>query len=569
MQPELAKFLVTWFVIRKMDKWKEKLRLISDCRLINEHLEAKHFKMDHWGSIFPCLRKNMYAAKIDLKHAYFHLGLSDTLKEYVVLKVGDRCFQFQGAAFGLSPLPQLWILVMKTFSRLWKKKGILCCIYLDDILLFNTTARGVERDLEFMLRTLEDSGMVVNKEKSILQPCQVLDHLGFTIDFKEGCLLVPTEKLKTVRKELGKLLTNSFLSCRKMAAILGAVRSFLMAMPFLRAFTDTMSMFVKEQTHQGWDRKLPVPDSLQEEVRELKDLLKNWAGRPFQGKVAVRQLHSDSSQTGWAGVDSRTGAVVQEFWRGQDGLHINVKELQAAINTVRSLAKPRELVHLSVDNSVSFAYLSKGGGRLPHFNFLMRPFLRWCIEQRVHLRVSLVKSEDQLADSLSRLEKDPGDYTMDRSLFCRLRDGFRPFILPEVDMFASPGNAQLGKFVSRHPHWQAVGVDAVRCPLEAVHHCYANPPWTLILQWLCRLQQNPQVVCLMVVPFWVSATWWPLLVKLHCPGTPAVLVPPYRGMFRDCQGTFMNAPRWPLLCTVLSGRHYKANRFLLKTSTLF
>ena len=55
---------------------------------------------------------------------------------------------------------------------------------------------------------------------------------------------------------------------------------------------------------------------------------------------------------------------------------------------------------------------------------------------------------------------------MNRSLFCRLRGGFRPFIPTEVDMFASPGNAQLGKFVSRHPHWQAVGVDALKCPLE-------------------------------------------------------------------------------------------------------
>ena len=69
-------------------------------------------------------------------------------------------------------------------------------------------------------------------------------------------------------------------------------------MPFLRALTDTMSMFVKEQTHQGLERKLPVPGSLQEEVRELKDLLKNWAGRPFKGKVAVRQLQSDSSKIG-------------------------------------------------------------------------------------------------------------------------------------------------------------------------------------------------------------------------------------------------------------------------------
>ena len=46
-------------------------------------------------------------------------------------------------------------------------------------------------------------------------------------------------------------------------------------------------------------------------------------------------------------------------------MHISVKELQAAINTVRSLVNPMELVHLSVDNSVSFAYLSKGGEGSP------------------------------------------------------------------------------------------------------------------------------------------------------------------------------------------------------------
>ena len=40
LQPEQAKFLVPWFFIRKMDKGKEKLRLISDCRLLNDHLEA-------------------------------------------------------------------------------------------------------------------------------------------------------------------------------------------------------------------------------------------------------------------------------------------------------------------------------------------------------------------------------------------------------------------------------------------------------------------------------------------------------------------------------------------------
>ena len=36
---------------------------------------------------------------------------------------------------------------------------------------------------------------------------------------------------------------------------------------------------------------------------------------------------------------------------------------------------------------------------------------------------------------------------------------------PEVDMFASPGNCKLAKFVSRWPHHEAVGVDALKMDL--------------------------------------------------------------------------------------------------------
>jgi hypothetical protein len=79
----------------------------AETHLINEHMEARHFKMDHWVNIFPFLRKNVWAAKIDLKNAYFHLGLSEALKEFLVLKVGEKYYQFEGAAFDLSTLPQL------------------------------------------------------------------------------------------------------------------------------------------------------------------------------------------------------------------------------------------------------------------------------------------------------------------------------------------------------------------------------------------------------------------------------------------------------------------------------
>ena len=354
-----AKHLIPWFVIQK----GEKKRLITDCREINHYFQPKAFRLENWQEIFPFLRKGMWAAKIDLKHAYFHLALAEQLKDYMCIQVEETVFQFQAACFGLSTLPHAWQSVMKVFLKKWRKQGILCWVYLDDILLVGNSPTAVQKNLNKMLHDLEEAGMMINTKKSHLTPTQQVDHLGFSIDFKEGKLQVPQEKMKTIRKELGKILTHSEMSCRKMAAILGATRAFLMAMPFLRAFSDQMVQFVNQQESQGWDKRLPIPNMLKQQVREMSSIMEFWKGRTFQGKTAVRELHSDSSQEAWAGVDITTGKMVQEFWRDKSVLHINVKELEAAINTVKSLAKPGEHVCLKVDNSVTYWHLMKGGGK--------------------------------------------------------------------------------------------------------------------------------------------------------------------------------------------------------------
>ena len=82
-------------------------------------------------------------------------------------------------------------------------------------------------------------------------------------------------------------------------------------------------------------------------------------GRTFQGMCPVRFLHSDSSDQVWAGLDTTINTAVQDFWRDKSVFHINVKELRAAVHPIKSLGKPKEHIHLSVDNSVAVAYLRR------------------------------------------------------------------------------------------------------------------------------------------------------------------------------------------------------------------
>ena len=136
-------------------------------------------------------------------------------------------------------------------------------------------------------------------------------------------------------------------------------------------------------------------------------------------------------------VPGQIGNFVQEYWREKSSLHINVKELSAAICTVKSLAKPGETVSLSVDNQVIYYYLTKGGGRKNPFNAMLRPFSKWCKNQKITLNVNWVPSEKMLADPLSRWEIDRGDYSLDPLLFQWLKKIFSPHIDLETDLFAS------------------------------------------------------------------------------------------------------------------------------------
>ena len=111
-----------------------------------------------------------------------------------------------------------------------------------------------------------------------------------------------------------------------------------------------------------------------------------------------------------------------------------------------------------------------------------------------------------LADPINRWSADKGDYNPDQNLFIWLQNDFSQRGKLKTDMFASPGNSQLPQFVTRWPHWQAVAIDALQCPLNNLGMLYANPPWAVIGKWLHRLRENPKVICLVGCTYWVSTT---------------------------------------------------------------
>ena len=95
---------------------------------------------------------------------------------------------------------------------------------------------------------------------------------------------------------------------------------------------------------------------------------------------------------------------------------------------------------------------------------------------------------------------------------------------------------------------------------------YANPSWTLILGCLEKMRSHPHLECPTVVPYWVGAVWWPLLLRLCDRQKPVIIIQPKFGLFKNCLDQKMPPTRWPLLCVTLSGKCYREQKRKLKTS---
>ena len=100
------------------------------------------------------------------------------------------------------------------------------------------------------------------------------------------------------------------------------------------------------------------------------------------------------------------------------------------------------------------------------------------------------------ADFLSR-HPDPEDYQLRRDVFRRACATFG--VRMKVDLFANRYNRQLNQFYSMRPDPRALGVNALVQMWDTKTVLYANPPWSLIPDFLRKVDASRATV-LAVLP---------------------------------------------------------------------
>jgi len=96
--------------------------------------------------------------------------------------------------------------------------------YVDDILILVDSQESISTNLEVLIQTCNDAGLIVNESKSQLPPSQQVNYLGHKINLKARMVVLQQKKLKR-----GLEMTKAYLRRRKLspANIAGRVGTLL------------------------------------------------------------------------------------------------------------------------------------------------------------------------------------------------------------------------------------------------------------------------------------------------------------------------------------------------------
>ncbi len=521
-------------------------RPVFNLRHLNTYLRYDHFKMEGLFMLQGLLKAGNYVAKLDLKDAYFTVPMAQRHRRFLRFEWRGQLWQFAVLCFGLSLAPRVFTKLLKPIVTILRRQGIHLIIFLDDILLINETAEGLQADLTFCISLLETLGFILNLAKSVLPPAQRLDFLGLTLDTNLLKLFIPPDKVTDI-VALGQLLRSANTIClRNLAKFIGKVNATRMALLPSPLFSRHLQQDLIRGLHHfsSYNAYVVLSSEAHQELDFWLAEVWGWNGRNIFPSEPRLTITSDASKTGWGAVSS-DGRSVSGVWSCSEAVNsINYLELFASFLALKALAAQESNCHLLLqsDNRTTVAYLNRLGGTrsLPLLQLALRLW-QWCLNRSVTIEaVHIPGLQNTAADGESRRCHHSSDWKLHPDMFATLWHQFGPF---DVDLFASRNNAQMHPFFSWMLDPDAQATDAFAQSWRGLHG-YTFPPFALLHRVLKKVHLDLCRV-LLIAPVWPSQPWYPVLL-MSLTDFPTLL------------------PQWPHLLQAPSGDYHP----LIQTSSL-
>ena len=334
------------------------------------------------------LKHGDFLTKIDLKDAYLSVPIWTRHRRFLRFIWQDQLWEFICLPFGLESAPRTFTKLLKPVVAHLRKRGVRLIIYLDDILVMSACPRIAKYHTMMTTNLLTSLGFVINKDKSVLEPCQELEFLGFLVNSKTMSLCLPKDKIRGIKRDCQQLLDNPCVSGRVLSRLLGKLSASIQAVfpaPLhYRFLLRAKNLALKES--QGYETLLTLDQAAQQELVWWRDHLTAWNGKSLLRKQEDLIIETDASNLGWGA--SCKGVQTGGLWSSQERLyHINCLELIAGGFAIKSFCKNKTSIQvkLLMDNTTAIAYINRMGGHSPILASLVYDIWQWCLQRDIGL----------------------------------------------------------------------------------------------------------------------------------------------------------------------------------------
>ena len=505
--PKEGQFLSEIFLTPKPDG---SYRLILNLKRFNKFVEYNHFKLEDWRTATKLIFKNCVMCKIDLKEAYYLVSVAKSHRKFLRFRFKEELIEFNCLPFGLSSAPRVFTKIMKPVIRYFRKLGIICVIYLDDILIIASDFKKCKSDVRLIITFLEKLGFIINYKKSILNPSIEIQYLGFIFNSVEMTIEIPEDKKQKIKLKLQNFLVKSKCKIQELAELLGLLTSCCLAVKYGWKYTkklERLKYLSLLDSNNNFNAFMKIPTHIHE---DLKWWLKTIpiSKNSIKVKVYSLEIFSDASLTGW-GVSCKKDST-HGFWdRDEQQCSINFLELKAAFFGLKCFAD--KLKHcnilLRLDSKVAISYINRMGGiKIKRLNEIAGKIWKFCEDRDLWIFASYIRSKENCAaDQESRRLEMETEFSLAKYAFNKIKYNFDE---PNIDLFASRINKKCRKYISWHKDPYSIAVDAFTLSWKK-YFFYAFPPFSIILKTLEKIRHE-RSRGIVVVPYWPEQSWFPL-----------------------------------------------------------
>jgi hypothetical protein len=492
-----------------------KIRVILNLKPLNQFLSYEHFKMEHIEFVCDLICKNDWLGSIDMTDAYFSVPVHESHWKYLKFYWSDKLYCYKVLCFGMSQAPRIFTRICKPILAFLRGERLIrCSLYIDDMIIMNASRLGLRDNLNEIIRLLTSLGFQINEKKSVVNPTQMIAHLGVMVDSRVMTLSMTQEKMTHIEAKCQEALKSAGkIKIREVASLVG---TFVSAYPATNWGKLHYRKLENEKTkalrtsYGNFDEYMSISNGL-EDIKWWLSTEKSIP-KPIVFSTPNVTMYSDASLAGW-GAHTGSSHTGGRWGLAEQGAHINWLELKACWLALQSFVRDLEAHHVMVrlDNTCAVAYINNQGGVTQSLNALACDIWEWCKSHNIWLSAKHVPGTDnELADLRSRVFRDNTEWSLQPKVF-KLIVEFGG--MPTIDLFASRLNFKVEKFISWEPDPLSFETDAFSVNWGDLGLCYVFPPFELVGRVLSKIRRDKANV-LLVVPDWQSQYWYPMLREM-------------------------------------------------------